>query len=120
MMTGSTINSGNGVHGWQPYEGGATSGGRGSEGGTITQDEEHADGARITLERDTLHRVPFAITCGIYGWLVHTRFFADEPSALAAYGDMKAALERILRLIAVDAPNDSVGEAVDEFVEQYP
>jgi hypothetical protein len=35
--------------------------------------------ARITLERDG-HQ-PFAITCGSYGWMVHTSFFSGEEEA---------------------------------------
>lgn len=110
----------NGAGGWNAYESGRTRGTRGSEGGTIVLDDEHSDGARITLERDTLHNVPFAITCGIYGWLVHTRFFADEPGAAAAFDEMKAALARILHLIAGQVGPDRITEAVDAFVEQFP
>ena len=36
--------------GWIPAENGATLGHTGSEGGVIGMDEEHTDGARITLE----------------------------------------------------------------------
>jgi hypothetical protein len=110
----------NGAGGWHVYEAGRTRGTRGSEGGTIVLDDEHSDGARITLERDTLHNVPFAITCGIYGWLVHTRFFADEPGAQAAYGEMKLALEHILHLIAGEAGPERVSEELDSFIERFP
>jgi hypothetical protein len=48
----------------------------GSEGGTIVLDEEHGLGARITLEKDGAI-APFTITCGIYGWMAHTRFFSN-------------------------------------------
>ena len=58
---------------WRPFSDGATIGHRGSEEGVILRDEEHDSGARITLERDCSHGVPFAITCGIYGWFFHTR-----------------------------------------------
>ena len=42
-----------------------------SEGGVILRELEHPDGARIALERGGAVS-PFAITCGIYGWMVHT------------------------------------------------
>jgi len=110
----------NGSGGWRSYENGLTIGTRGSEGGEIIRDEEHADGARISLERNTLYNVPFAITCGIYGWMVHTRFFADEPGAFAAYEQMKTAITAILELIVHESAVDTVSEAVEQFVENYP
>lgn len=111
---------------WYAMEDGATIGLRGAEGGAIMADEEHPAGARITLERDCL-RVPYAITVGVYGWLVHTRFIADEPTAVHEYGQMKAALENeVLSLIPEsgspddDPPNfDAVSDAFDGFVERY-
>ena len=62
---------------WYPFESGATLGQKGSEGGAILRDEEHPQEARITFERDT-RIAPFAITCGIYGCMMHTRFFSLE------------------------------------------
>ena len=114
------MNTLNGTAGWYLYGEGKTAGTRGSEGGTIIRDEEHGDGARITLERETLHRVPFAITCGIYGWMVHTRFFADETTALDAYDEMKRAINSILAMLAHEDDSDSVSEAIEQFVEKYP
>lgn len=122
-----TSSNGNGHHPshWQPFEDGGTLGLHGSEGGAIIRDEEHPGGARITLERDCL-RVPFAITCGIYGWAAHTRFFADEPSALYAYDEMKPSLADIVALLPdADDPNvedraDVVSEAIEAFVERFP
>lgn len=110
----------NGRNGWYPYDDGKTIGSRASEGGIIVRDEEHADGARITLERDTLHKVPFAITCGIYSWMVHTRFFADEPTALNAYDQMKNSITVILAMLVGEIDSEIVSEAIEEFVERYP
>jgi hypothetical protein len=108
---------------WQPFENGATIGRTGSEGGLITLDEEHSGGARITVERGCL-RAPFAITCGIYGWLVHTRFLADEESVQHAAAGMKPALAKILALLPddddPDPAYDAVTEAIAAFVEQFP
>lgn len=97
---------------WQPLDGGATLGQSGSEGGTIVLDDEHASGARITLERDTAHSVPFAITCGVYGWMVHTRFFSDRQTAQAAVDAMKPDLAALAAEPTADGCRD--------LVERYP
>lgn len=57
--------------GWVPCDGGKTLGTRGSENGLILIDEEHPEGARITLEQCDRH---CAVTCGILGGMVHTSF----------------------------------------------
>ena len=43
----------------------------GSEGGTIIADEEYKESCRITLERCERYD---AITCGVYGSMMHTTF----------------------------------------------
>ncbi len=73
---------------WYPYSQKRTLGQRGSEYGIIVQEEQHVEGARITLERDC-PTAPLAITCGIGGWLVHTRYFSTEAEAQQAYEEMK-------------------------------
>ena len=80
---------------WQPFRSGSTLGKTGTEAGVILRDEEHIEGARITLERSATKKllrrpvVQFAITCGIYGWMVHTRFFSSEEKAVREYDRMK-------------------------------
>ncbi len=106
---------------WQPFEEGRTLGRTGPEGGTIILDDEHPGGARLTLERGCL-RAPFAITCGVYGWLVHTRFVADEETAQHASADMKAALAAIVALVPdEDAPGDpdQLEAAAAAFAERF-
>jgi hypothetical protein len=49
---------------WGPAGGATTIGTIGSEGGVIVRDEEHPDGARITLEAVQGRPYSFAITCG--------------------------------------------------------
>ncbi len=110
---------------WYPFEGGRTVGQRGPENGVILQDEEHANGARITLECGC-SAAPFAITCSIYGWMVHTRYFPTEESAQQAFKEMKFELANILRLI----PNENdpeaetklqvVGKMLLDFIERFP
>lgn len=82
---------------WEPFAEGLSVGDTGSEGGVIVRDDVHPIGARITLERSAERR-SFAITLGVYGWMVHTRFFTDEALANDAFDAMKPALEQILLL----------------------
>ena len=111
--------------GWYPFDDGRTIGTAGSEAGVILADDEHGDGARITLERDT-RSAPFAITCGIYGWMMHTCRFGDEAQARRDYDAMKQALGAIARAIPmksdpdVDARTDATLTAIAEFVERFP
>jgi len=109
------------THAWVPFEQGATLGSRGSESGLILLDEEYWDAARITLERDT-SVAPFAITCGIYWLLMHTRFFDAEAAATSAYAAMKADIQTIVDGIdsndpAIQAPAESL---LDHFTDKYP
>ena len=110
---------------WQSFDQGRTIGKSGSETGIILVDDEHGDGVRITLERD-VGVAPFAITCGIYGWMVHTRFFANEEDARGAYEDMKQALDIIVQTIPIksdpdcDAKMKATTRMIEDFVEQYP
>ena len=110
---------------WVPFNNGATIGQRGSENGVILSDDEHELGARISLERGT-DIAPFAITCGIYGWMFHTRFFGSEAEGSTEFDRMKEALAAILTMIPrVDDPEVSVKgrrveEAIEAFVKQFP
>jgi hypothetical protein len=109
--------------GWYPFENGATLGQPGSEQGAILRDEEHALGARITLERDG-GIAPYAITCGIYGHMMHTRFFGSEDEAKPQYEAMKGALAGLLE--AADATAEIDGgrqvllDGIRKFVETFP
>jgi hypothetical protein len=109
------------VTSWYQFDNGATLGQKGSEGGSIVLDEEHPLGARITLECDATI-APFAITCGIYGWMVHTRFFGVQSEARGDYDLMRGALSGLLEK-ANENVNDSsqvLMEGVSAFVEIYP
>lgn len=96
---------------------------RGAEGGTILEDEQHDDGARITWEGRCL-RAPFAINIIVYGWAASTHFFADEATSRQAYDEMKAALMPALALLPKhDAdPIDSaaIDLALAAFARQFP
>ena len=49
----------------------------GNEGGTIIADEEYKESCRITLERCERYD---AITCGVYGCMMHTIFYDKSHS----------------------------------------
>jgi len=110
---------------WYPFDSGKSIGQLGSESGNIVRDEEHGDGARITLERGAQH-APFAITCGIYGWMVHTRFLGTELEAQSEYEKMKAELSKIISTIPltpdprVDSQSRPASESLSDFVRKFP
>lgn len=106
---------------WTPYENGATIGKRGMEGGNIVQDDEHINGARITLETQC-KRAPVAITAGVYGWLVHTSFYSDQMTAEDEYKQMQADLATIADLRADESIYEHVDDlynAIEAFQEKY-
>lgn len=108
---------------WTPFENAATLGLSGSEDGVVVRDEEHLLGARITLERET-NIAPFAITCGIYGWMMHTRFFSSEAEADSQYDLMKDSLSELLesaeQTAAIDGGRKVLMEGIEKFVGEYP
>ncbi len=113
-MTGSS---------WHPFEEAATLGLPGSEEGIVVRDEEHILGARITLERAT-SVAPFAITCGIYGWMMHTCFLSTEAEADSQYDLMKDSLSALLeaaeRTANIDGGRQVLFDGIDEFIGAYP
>jgi hypothetical protein len=109
---------------WLPFDGGASLGLTGSEG-VILRDDEYEGGARITLERDGF-AAPFSITCGVYGWMVHTRFFAHGWEAERAYAAMRPELAAIVDVLPLaselddDAKVDAAVVAINRFVDRFP
>jgi len=110
---------------WELFESGNTLGQSGSEGGVIIRDEMIQGKSRITLERGS-PTAPFAITCGIYGWLVHTRYFANQLQANFAIWRMKHELQKIVALIpfktkvvATELEAD-ISKRLERFVKNFP
>ena len=107
---------------WYAFDEGRSLGEVGSENGRIILDDEHALGARITLEKGGYH--PYSITCGVYGSMVHTRFFSSESSARAAFESMKPELAAILELLQLASdPNPdflSATSRIKRFIERFP
>jgi hypothetical protein len=111
---------------WYPFDGGQTLGARGSESGIIIREEVYAANAvRITLERDC-PAAPFTITCGIAGWLAHTRFFSNYGEAEQAFEDMKLGLADIYDTIPfeyspqVEGKVQTTRDALQKFIERSP
>jgi hypothetical protein len=71
----------------------------------------------MTLERDC-RAAPFAVTSAIYGWMLHTRFYADHDVADSEYERLKAELADIVGRIPdvndpdIDARLQRVAEAI--------
>ena len=76
---------------WMSYENGLTIGEKGSENGTIICDEEYLECCRITLEKT--NRIPYSITCGIYGFMCHTTFAGTKQEAQEKYECMKSEMK---------------------------
>ena len=86
---------------WLPFEAGRTIGTLGSESGIILLDEEHLNGARLTLEKSSVN-APYAITIGIYGLLFHTIFFSDLEKSEVRFNLLKQNIEPILTHLSVE------------------
>ena len=89
-----------------------TIGTMGSESGVVLKDEEYKDSCRITLEKCERY---YAITCGVYGAMVHTAF-CDEKESEGKYEAMKKDLQDF---IDKDTTEDEELEFYDEFVNKY-
>lgn len=64
----------------------------GSENGEILADEEYQNSCRITLEKCKDY---YAITCGVYGCMVHTAF-SDSNHYQEMYEAMKRDLQEFI------------------------
>ena len=66
------------------------------------KDEEYKQSCRITLEKCTRY---YAITCGIYGAMVHTAFCSEEDH-LSIYEQMKQELATFMERDTTEAEED--------------
>jgi hypothetical protein len=84
-------------------------------------DDEHPEGARITLEYNQAWPA-YAITCGVYGCMAHTRFFAGEDEARREYAAMKDALAEIavLKVGDHDPASPHFADALAAFQDRFP
>ena len=110
---------------WSAFEDGASLGQTGTDGGSILRDEEHSLGARITLEGAPMFAL-FSITCGVYGWMCHTRFLQTRQHADRDFDLIKIELARIVDLVparddpAVDEKTTVLSDAISNFVDRFP
>ena len=97
----------------------------GSDGGLILTDEEYQASARITLESYG-DESSCGITCGIYGWMMHTCRFPTIGEGQKAYHAMKRDLAVIVGMIPnrsdpeLDAKCDLAIAAISRFVDEFP
>lgn len=87
-------------------------GASGSENGIILADEEYKNACRITLEKCEKY---YAITCGVYGAMVHTAF-ADFDNYHEKYDAMKKELQGF---IDNDTNYDDECDFYDEFTSKF-
>lgn len=99
---------------WEQFQNGLTIETEGPERGVIINDEEHDMGARITLEKAN-KGAPYRITCGIYGWMVHTCFFSNEVQAISGYKEMKLELSKML----VEKQEIDLAKEISDFVQKF-
>lgn len=92
---------------WIRYNKGNSIGKKGSEGGKILNDQENINGARITIEANT-GTIPFAITLGIYGLIVHTQFFSEIEIATEYFKRKKNEIDRILKMFEIPEDNQDI------------
>ena len=103
---------------WFAYEDGDSIGRVGAEGSIILRDEEHQGGARITLKRGTNY---VSVSCSVYGWMDHTRFFGTVIEAQREYLLMKPSLSNMVENILSAGGSDlKMWEAIADFVRRFP
>jgi hypothetical protein len=103
---------------WFAYNGGRSVGSVSAEGGVILRDEEHDSGARVTLKRESRF---ISVSCNVYGWMDHTRFFSSVTEAQREYGLMKSFLGNMVEnILTADKNNLKMWEAIAEFVRRFP
>jgi len=103
---------------WVSYHDGRSVGELDAEGGVTLRDEEHPRGGRITLKRGATY---ISVSCHIYGWIDHTRFFNTLSDAQREFVIMKNILGSILDdILAAGADDIKMWEAIADFVRRYP
>lgn len=103
---------------WLAYDNGHSVGCVGAEGGVILRDEEIEAGARLTLKRGSNY---VSVSCCIYGWMDHTRFFGTVTEAQREYLLMKPLLANMVENILLAGKSDlKMWEAIANFVRRFP
>ena len=101
---------------WTAFDDGQSIGKVSAEGGVILRDDEHEQGARITLKRGARH---ISISCNIYGKMDHTRFFKTVSEAEREYNPMKKELGKIVDNINETRNQIQIWMEISEFVRRF-
>ena len=101
---------------WVAFDDDRSIGKAGTEGGVILRDDEHEQGARITLKRGVKH---ISISCNIYGKMDHTRFFKTIADAEREFHPMKRELENIVNNIKATNDQIQMWMEISEFVRRF-
>ena len=101
---------------WAAFDDGRSIGKVSAEGGVILRDDEHEQGARITLKRGASH---ISISCNIYGKMDHTRFFKTISEAEREYNPMKKELGKIVDNIKETRNQIQMWMEISEFVRRF-
>src|SRR5512141_1156990 len=103
---------------WLAYDKGKSIGNVSAEGGVTLRDEEHARGGRVTLKQG---KTFISVSCHIYGWMDHTRFFYTIADAQREYVIMKNILGSMMDDILPGGAGDiKMWEAIADFVRRFP
>jgi hypothetical protein len=103
---------------WFAYDNGRSVGCAGAEGGVVLRDEEHEAGARLTLKRGGKY---VSVSCSIYGWMDHTRFFGTVTEAQREYLRMKTPLSTMIESILSAGKSElKMWDAIADFVRRFP
>jgi hypothetical protein len=103
---------------WLAYDNGNSIGQVGAEGGVILLDEEHGSGGRMTLKQG---KTFISVSCHIYGWIDHTRFFNSVSDAKREHAHMQSSMTHMLEdILAAGAGEIKMWEAIAEFVRRFP
>jgi hypothetical protein len=103
---------------WFAYDDGRSIGSVSAEGGVILRDEEHASGARVTLKRGSSF---ISVSCNVYGWIDHTRFFNSVTEAQREYILMKSSVGSMVdNILSANKSDLKMWEAIAEFVRRFP
>ncbi len=97
---------------WTEYKESTTIGKYGSENGVILKDQEFDSRCRITLEKCSRY---YAITCGIYGSMVHTVLCSPEE-ADNLFDSMKSELGKFM---STETPVNKETDFYNYFCEKY-
>ena len=97
---------------WSSFENGKTISSKGSESGKIILDEEHSDGARITLEEKSA-AAPFSITVGIYALFFHTIYLSTKEEAPTLISRLKVEISEFF------ASSEEDSDWAEKFVSRY-